>query len=220
MLTENLQGAAVVALLQARGINNITSARFFVNGIDTRTQGIDIVGNWRVPDFGMGRLTLTAGYNYNKTRITDRAILPTLPGLTLFARPESFRLTNGQPRSKINLGLDWEFGPAALTLRTNRYGQVLIPGTDTSIAIPVGGSATDIFLTPKWITDAEVRVRPFGEGQGIELAVGANNLFDVYPDRLPAGGIFGLNNFFLPYSSFSPFGFNGRYLYGRVSVEF
>jgi iron complex outermembrane receptor protein len=220
VLTENLQGAAVLALLQGAGINNITSARFFVNGIDTRTRGIEIVGTYRMPDMGFGRLTLTAGYNYNETVITDRAVLPTLPGLTLFARPESLRLTDGQPRSKINFGADWSYGPVELTVRTNRYGSVLIPGVETNIAIPIGGSTTDITLTPKWITDAEIRVRPFGEGRGFELAVGANNLFDVYPDRLPAGGIFGLNNFFLPYSSFSPFGFNGRFLYGRVSFEF
>ena len=98
VLTENLQGAAVVALLQAAGINNITSARFFVNGIDTRTRGVDIVGSYRLPDLGIGRLTLTAGYNYNNTSITERAVLPSLPGLTLFARPESLRLTEGQPR--------------------------------------------------------------------------------------------------------------------------
>jgi iron complex outermembrane receptor protein len=220
VLTENLQGAAVVALLQGAGINNITSARFFVNGIDTRTRGIDIVGSYRLPDMGMGRLTLTAGYNYNKTRITDRAVLPTLTGLTLFARPESLRLTNGQPRSKINLGLDWAWGPAGLTLRTNRYGSVLIPGTETNIALPIGASPTDITLSPKWITDAEIRVRPFGQRHGVEFAVGANNIFDVYPDRLPAGGIFGNNNFFLPYSSFSPFGFNGRFVYGRISFDF
>lgn len=220
VLSENLQGAAVVALLQGAGINNITSARFFVNGIDTRTRGIDIVGSYRLPDFGMGRVTLTAGYNYNKTTITDRAVLPTLPGLTLFARPESLRLTNGQPRSKINLGLDWNYGPVGFTARTNRYGSVLIPGTETAITLPIGASPTDITLSPKWITDVELRVRPFGEGHGIELAVGANNVFDVYPDRLPAGGIFGLNNFFLPYSSFSPFGFNGRFVYGRMSVQF
>ena len=220
VLTENLQGAAVVALLQAAGINNITSARFFVNGIDTRTRGIDIVGSYRLPDMGVGRITLTAGYNYNKTTITSRAALPSLPGLTLFARPESLRLTDGQPRSKINLGLDWNYGPVGFTARTNRYGRVLIPGTEANIALPIGASPTDIFLSPKWITDAEIRVRPFGEGRGFELAVGANNLFDIYPDRLPAGGIFGLNNFFLPYSSFSPFGFNGRFVYGRLSFEF
>ena len=220
VLTENLQGGAVVALLTAAGITNVTSARFFVNGIDTTTEGVDIVGSYRVPEMGIGRLTLTAGYNYNNTSITDRASLPTLPGLTLFARPESLRLTEGQPRSKINLGLDWEMGPLGFTARTNRYGRVLIAGTETNIALPIGQSPTDIFLSPKWVTDVELRFRPFGEGRGIELAVGANNVFDVYPDRLPAGGIFGNNNFFLPYSNLSPFGFNGRFVYGRVSVEF
>ena len=28
------------------------------------------------------------------------------------------------------------------------------------------------------------------------------------------------NNYFLPFSSFSPFGFNGRFVYGRVSYRF
>ena len=220
VLTENLQGAAVVALLQGAGITNITSARFFVNGIDTRTRGLDIVGSYRLPDMGMGRFTLTAGYNYNKTTITDRAVLPSLPGLVLFARPESTRLTNGQPRSKINFGLDWSSGIFGATARTNRYGRVFIPGTDLNIATPIGAAPNDITLSPRWITDVELRVAPFGEEEGIEFALGSNNVFDVYPDRLPAGGVFGLNNFFLAYSSFSPFGFNGRYIYGRVAVEF
>jgi iron complex outermembrane receptor protein len=220
VLTENLQGAAVLALLQAAGITNITSARFFVNGIDTRTRGIDIIGSYRLPEMGIGRLTFTAGYNYNKTRITDRATLPSLPGLTLFARPESLRLTHGQPRSKINFGLDWSMGMFGFTGRTNRYGSVFIPGTTTDVTVPVGGANNDITLSPKWITDVELRVRPLGREGGLELAVGSNNVFDVYPDRLPAGGVFGLNNFFLAYSSFSPFGFNGRFVYGRVSIEF
>jgi iron complex outermembrane receptor protein len=220
VLSENLQGAAVVALLQAAGINNITSARFFVNGIDTRTQGIDVVGTYRVPDLGFGRLLLTAGFNYNKTKITDRKSLPSLPGLVLFARPESLRLTLGQPRDKLNFSADWDSGIFGATARTNRYGKVFIPSGDASLAIAPGDAPADITLSPRWITDLELRVKPFGSERGIELAVGANNVFDVYPDRLPAGGVFGNNNFFLPYSSFSPFGFNGRFLYGRVSVNF
>ena len=53
-LTENLQGAAVVGILNAAGIRNVTSARFFVNGVDTRTQGLDVVGSYTLPDFGIG----------------------------------------------------------------------------------------------------------------------------------------------------------------------
>lgn len=58
----------------------------------------------------------------------------------------------------------------------------------------------------------------------IEFAVGANNLLDEYPDRLPFGVVdgvnYGVNNSFLPYSSQSPFGFSGRFLYGRIAVDF
>lgn len=33
-------------------------------------------------------------------------------------------------------------------------------------------------------------------------------------------GNLSVNNYFLPFSSFSPFGFNGRFLYGRISFAF
>ncbi|MGH6614832.1 TonB-dependent receptor plug domain-containing protein [Sphingomonas sp.] len=208
LLTENLQGAAVVSVLTAAGITSITSARFFINGIDTRTQGVEAVATYRAPDFGAGKFTLTAGYNYNTTKITSRSILSPIPGLTLFGRQETLRLEQGQPRTKINLGLDWSMGIVGATVRTNRYGETLSPGAVV---------ANDVILQPKWITDAEIRLTP---GQ-FEVAIGANNLFDIYPTRNPTNGTAAqINNYFIPYSSFSPFGFNGRYLYARVGVKF
>lgn len=204
--TENLQGPAVVALLNGAGFTGLSSARFFVNGIDTRTQGVEVVGSYRLPDLGIGDVRLTAGYNYNKTKITDRAELPTLPGLTLFGRQESLRFERGQPRTKINAALDIDHGIFGATVRTNRYGKVLSAGTT---------EALDVELAPKWITDLELRANP---GQ-FELAVGANNVFDVYPTSLPLGSTFA-SSFYIPYSQFSPFGFNGRYLYVRAGVKF
>ena len=208
VVTEVLQGAAVQQLLNEAGFNNISSARFFINGIDTRTRGLDIVGTYALRGTGAGNFVFTAGYNRNKTKITDRAELPTLPGLTLFGRQSSLQLTRGQPRDKVNLGLDWDRDMFGATLRTNRYGRVLVPG---------GSEATDYDIEPAWVTDAEVRVQPMDM---LELAVGANNLFDVYPTRAPFGGPFGVTGAFFPYSQFSPFGFNGRFLYGRASIEF
>lgn len=226
VITENLQDTGTVppcgsvapapgpvkALLCAAGFNNINSARFFINGIDTTTEGFDIVASYRVPDVGLGDIRLTAGYNNNRTTITDRAVLPTLPGLTLFGRQNSIQLTNGQPRDKINFGVDWDLGILSATFRGNRYGEVVSPGVD---------AARDQTFGQEWVFDLELRARP---NDAIEVAVGANNLFDQYPDRPFAGVVngqnYGLNNYFLAYSSFSPFGFNGRYLYGRVSVNF
>ena len=221
VLTENLQGPDVVALLQAAGVVG-TSARFFINGIDTRTEGLDIVASYRVPDFGAGRFTLTAGYNINDQKITDRATFSGFNAQRLFARPESFRLTDGQPANKLNLGLEWELAPFGASLRANRFGSVFLPiGSNNDLTIAKGAAPGDVTLTPKWVVDLEARYTLM---ERIQLAVGANNLLDEYPDRLPFGVVggfnFGQNQAFLPYSSQSPFGFSGRFLYGRVSVEF
>ncbi|MXP14812.1 TonB-dependent receptor [Altererythrobacter confluentis] len=225
-LTENLQGNDVVSTLTAAGITGVTSARFFINGIDTRTQGIDIVGSYRVPDFGMGDLRLTVGYNKTDTKIIDRREFSGFTAQRLFARQESFRLTDGQPKDKLNIGLDWDYGIFGLTARTNRFGDVFLPSGVSSpqrddITVAMGDAPGDITLKPKWVTDLELRAKP---SDVIELAIGANNLFDVYPDRLPFGVVdgvnYGLNNSFLPYSSQSPFGFSGRFLYARVAVNF
>jgi iron complex outermembrane receptor protein len=48
--------------------------------------------------------------------------------------------------------------------------------------------------------------------------VGAENLFDVYPDRVP--GALNASSGLLGFPYYSPFGFNGRYLYARLGVNF
>ncbi len=231
-LTENLQGADVVAILRAANVIG-TSARFFINGIDTRSQGVDIVASYRVPEFGIGQFRLNAGFNISDTEITDRRAFSGFTANRLFARQESLRLTDGQPKNKLNLGLNWDLDKFGATLNANRFGEVLIPDAVTTtplsggvqprdnIAIAAGDAPGDLELTPKWVVDLELRAKPV---EFITIAVGANNLFDEYPDRLPFGVVngvnFGINNSFLPYSSQSPFGFSGRFLYGRVAVDF
>ncbi len=226
VLTENLTGADVLLLLQNAGVAG-SSARFFTNGIDTRTEGLDIVGSYRIPDIAGGSLTLTAGYNLNDTSITDRRVFSGFTADRLFARQESFRLTDGQPSNKLNLGAVFDRDPFGFTINANHFGSVFLPdGVSPSairndITIGEGDAPGDITLTPKWVVDLELRFNPV---EMVQLAVGANNLFDEYPDRLPFGTVggvnFGLNTSFLPYSSQSPFGFSGRFLYGRVSIEF
>ena len=50
----------------------------------------------------------------------------------------------------------------------------------------------------------------------VSVAVGSNNLFDVYPDKQLKRNSF---NGIFPYDGFSPFGFFGRYIYSRVNVK-
>jgi iron complex outermembrane receptor protein len=215
-------GRGIAEILNAAGFTNISAARYFFNGIDTRTRGLDVIANYR-HDFGSpGRANLTIGYNRNRTEITGRqdnpGALNQVPGIVLFGRLESLRIEKGQPQDRVNLALDWDRDWLGATVRANRYGEVLSPGAD---------AFNDLALEAKWITDMEVRVRPIGN---IELAAGVDNLFNVYPTRAPTGQgtdpvtgatrNYSVNNYFLPFSSFSPFGFNGRFVYFRLGVNF
>ncbi|NJC34750.1 iron complex outermembrane receptor protein [Sphingomonas jejuensis] len=214
-------GRAIAQILDAAGFTATNAARFFVNGVDTRTRGLDAVATYRL-DIGRARVNATAGYNYNETRIDNVLAAPgplaNVPGLVLFGRQESLRLTDGQPRSKINLGLDVDVDWIGITARTNRYGRVLAAGAD---------QFGDVELEPKWITDLEVRANLIDR---VTLAVGANNLFDEYPTNLPVGvGVdpvtgaarnYPATNYVATFSNFSPFGFNGRFVYARAALTF
>ena len=241
VLTENLGAAgsgtaavnaAVKAVLDANGFQSVGAARFFVNGLDTRTRGIDAVASYRMRTQNLGTWTLTAAYNYNRTRILRRlnnlGPLATIPGIVLFGRVEGIRFTDGQPRDKIVLSADGQLGDFGLTARTTRFGRVIAPGATAPLADPLSLTLLgpdDIRLGAKWITDLELRYRPIEQ---VEFAIGANNVFDVYPDRSPfgarpaseGGGFYPINQYYLPYSGFSPFGFNGRFVYGRVAIDF
>jgi iron complex outermembrane receptor protein len=240
VLTENLgaagsgtaaQNAAVKAVLDANGFASVGAARFFINGLDTTTRGIDVVAVYRTRMPGFGSWSLSAAYNYNKTKIDERlnalGPLATIPGLVLFGRVEGLRFTHGQPRDKIVLSADGDIGAFGITARTTRYGKVVSPGAASPLANPTSLTEfgpDDIFLKAKWITDLELRYKALDR---LELAVGANNLFDVYPTRSPfgarptaIGGVYPANQEYIPFSIFSPFGFNGRFLYARASVDF
>jgi len=77
-----------------------------------------------------------------------------------------------------------------------------------------GSAATDTLdqtFGAKWITDLNLSYRVLRQ---LQLSVGSNNLFDVYPDRQIPGnsnsGIFQYPN------TVNTFGFNGRYVYVKM----
>ena len=238
VLTENLGSsgnaatdAAARAALDANSFQSIGAARFFINGLDTTTQGVDVVGTYRFGLGGLGNWALTAAYNYTDNKIDKRlnnlGPLASNPNIILFGRVEGIRFEDGQPKDKVVLSAEGTVAGFGVTARSTRYGKVIAPTATSLTGFPLGLSdygPDDVFLRPKWITDLEVR---YTFGERLTAALGANNLFDVYPTRLPVGpranGVGGqnpANQIYIPYSGFSPFGFNGRFLYGRMSASF
>jgi iron complex outermembrane receptor protein len=73
--------------------------------------------------------------------------------------------------------------------------------------------AQDQEYSPKWLTDLEASYQV----AGYRLAVGAQNLFDMFPDRNSTVNSFnGIQT--LPRQS--PFGINGRAIYARIGRKF
>jgi iron complex outermembrane receptor protein len=217
VLSENITGSTTAATGTTSRIigdllspYSVSAARFFINGVSTKTKGVDVVARYRISDPQAGNFDLTASANLNDLDVTAVPTTSTLSALpvppALFGRQNVLRFEDGTPAHKVVLQGDWNKDAWGATLTTTFYGDVLSPGSAAD------GSA-DSNTGAAGIVDAEVRYRlPFGLG----VAVGADNLFDKYPREVPAN----LNTSGLaPYSSFSPFGFNGRFLYTRLSYS-
>ncbi|WEK01885.1 MAG: TonB-dependent receptor [Candidatus Sphingomonas phytovorans] len=217
-LSENLSGTVVAALLQPYGV---TAGRFFLNGIRSTTKGIDVVAHYRKATESIGTFDFTVAGNFNDIEVTQApgaatitAVVngtPTSAVLPIFSRQRIISFEQGTPRTKVVGTVDWSLGNLGATARGSYYGDVTQPGS-------TGFAEEDIHTGRHTIFDLEVRYQVI---RNVNLAVGANNLFDTYPDYvrvlssrnqpLNSTGLVGF-----PY--YSPFGFNGRYLYARVGV--
>jgi iron complex outermembrane recepter protein len=201
VLSGNFTGAQITALLAPFGAN---SARFFTNALDTRTNGVDLTAAYRYAFVSAGDLRLHASYNNTRTKIVGSiATPPQLAGFdqVLFDRIERRRLECGQPRDSVRTNADWRLGRFGTSVVLGRYGEFC-----SFTASP----PDDQVYAAKWLTDAEVSYRV---GPALTLAAGAQNLFNVLPDRNTTVNSFsGIQTF----PSHSPFGMNGRTLYGRI----
>ncbi len=208
VFSENFTGTAATAVLASKGLTGVSGGRFFTNAINTRTQGVEVVGNYGVL-FGSTFARFTAAYNFNENTVTRVASTP--PALSslqeaLFGRVERGRIEIGQPKSNVILSANFSRKALSFTARTQRFGQVVSLGTNPN-------GSLDNILTPKFITDLSASI---DLPQSLTFTVGADNLLDVYPDpNLPATS----NNGIFAYSGISPFGFNGRFVYARLSVK-
>ena len=62
----------------------------------------------------------------------------------------------------------------------------------------------------------------FDVADQFHFGLGVDNVFDVYPDRAPASILLnasGQTSGVVSYPFYSPFGFNGRYLYAQVGID-
>ena len=209
VLSENLTAANVRQYLVDQGFIGIGGGRFFINGVDTETTGLDLVVNWNLPTDKTGDFDVTMVANVNSTDVTaipETAELSALdPAPELFGRINVLTFEEGTPKNKLGAIVNWSLEQYGITLRATRYGEVLTPGTSAE---------RDFTLSPKTLVDIEGRLQLTDDWR---LSVGIDNVFDQYPDAFPTS-LNGTGN--TSFSNYSPFGRSGRLLYGKVSYNF
>jgi len=205
VLSNNFTAQAVIDTLAAHGLSGLGGGRYFTNAVDTKTNGIDVVANYGWTFSPKSVLTLTAGYNGNWTQVTrvDTSSIIAGQSVALFSRVDRARLEVGNPRSNFLLSGNYQAGRAGIMLRTHRYGPVTSFGTT---------AAGDQTFGPQWITDGSFTFGPVV--RRATVIVGMDNIFDKYPDPTIAANT---NSGILPFAGITPFGFNGRFLYGKLS---
>jgi iron complex outermembrane receptor protein len=189
----------IADLLEEVGAEN---AQLFANGADTETRGLDVVATYRV-NTDLANAELSASANVNETTVETLNVPPALQGQedTFFGRQPQGFLTYSNPESKLTLSADLERGPVSLLLRTVRFGEQIRTGF-----------AGDQTHSPQWVMDATASVQLLDKAT---LSVGANNLFNNFPDEQ----IFG--NSFLGVFEYAPVqqGFNGAFYFARLNLR-
>ncbi len=189
---------ADVATLAGQGIDasDISEFRFFTNQFDTNTSGFDVVVAADTDWLG-GTTTWNLAYNYTDTDVTDRD--PVLLGDSRVALIE-----DGTPETRWNLTANHNIDSWRFLARINYY--------DEWFDNEAGATFDDEF-----VVDLEAA---YMINENIEVTVGGRNVFDEKGCKTDSCGGLAATELGLPYSQFTPFGFNGAFYYGRVTFNF
>lgn len=201
---------AIAEILQSVGASR---AQLFVNAIDTKTQGIDVVLSNTKTLATNSSLVTTLAANFTKTSVEDvniPALLNADPA-TFFSREERSRFETATPRNKVNLSIQYRVGRFSTNLTNVRFGEVTYhaPTADAS------GNFADQTYSAKVVTNLSIG---FDITPHVNITLAGNNIFDVYPDENRAE-LLSSGNF--KYSrNVNQFGYNGGYYSARLGVTF
>ena len=187
-LTE-LDAAGTINRADFAGLDDLTEFRFFTNSFDTKTQGIDVRGDYKF-EMGGGDSTFIIAANWTDTEVTDAGPI---------SENRVLALEELLPNVKGSATLLHSKGMWSGLLRANYYGSWFDNGNEFAVGSEV-------------LIDAEIGAEVY---EGVELMIGANNLFDAYPDENP-----GQNGTGQLYPEASPIGFAGGQYYVKARYTF
>ncbi len=197
----------------------------FANGINTRTRGADFTLNYPT-DFGVaGHVDWSIAATWSETSITSVIASPAqLGGQPLFNPTAYSDLTTTAPRTVFNFGALWNLDPFSVSLHEIIYG----PSSEwTGDSGDNNTPNVEYYLTQIAtisVTNLELGLQA---SKGLKVAIGANNLFNRYPNQINGTVqghedqfVYGDNSGVAKYPAFSPIGIDGGFYYARLSYRF
>jgi iron complex outermembrane receptor protein len=161
------------------------AAQFFANGVDTRTQGIDIVLNYKkYLDNGLSNISIGLAGNINDLEIKN-INSGSLNEFTFFGPFSRAYLEAAAPDYKFVLNLGYSSSRFDARISLTQFSEVILqdfqwvdsPATNQSEADALFEVATDTYEAA---LTADVNLS-YKLTENLKLSVGANNLFNTYP---------------------------------------
>ena len=195
----------------------LSEIRFFTNHINTRTRGIDFVTSYKHAFTPKSRLTASLAMTFNETKIVSQKATPsllqaeTVKPILMIDTVSIGLIETAQPRQKILFSVGYTLNKVTLNWRTSYFGAV------TAYEKPAGKPHISQTFAGKTLNDITIVYNPTPR---FSFSLGANNLFDVYPDKVLATTA-AYSNGEIPYTrNANQFGFNGAYYYVNATVNF
>lgn len=267
----NRSNPKVNEILNDAGVDpTISALQFWTNAVNTETKGVDLVLTQRFR-IGNGNASLSfagnVNYNYVVGPINTNSVIENAENNpsesdpnanpandfknALFDRQQRSRIEVAQPRSKLNFTFTYDLRKFAVLVRAVRFGEVqYVHNVDpqskngnTNVYFNDVGFETDQTFDARWTTDL---VLTFKLHPAVSVNIGANNLFDIYPERVfidqrndpnayynaPVSSALGVNKTTGGYNAArdasnrgrflfnaNQFGYNGRFLFARLNID-
>ncbi len=237
VLTNNFTAGGNADLATRLAAANANTANVFTNAIDTRSRGIEAVINYAkaLGNNQSLKMMVAGAFIDNEVKkdeagnaiVRSSAILEaTGQKGNYFNREDQSRVEVANPQSKISAMGTYSVKKFSFMVRAVRFGEVTYLDPTMNPARPEAfptnafnanaRETLDQTFSPKIVTDVTVR---YDLSKNLGFAIGANNLFDVYQDVHTHANNVSLGRFV--YSRrVQQMGFNGRYVFGRVTFGF
>lgn len=158
---------------------NVKTIQFFINGIKTRTQGIDFVANYKNIWIGKGKMALNLAGNYT---ITNEIIgSPNEPaaikagGSSILNTQIKSLLTESRPRIKAILGIDYNIKKWTFNLNNTLFGKTAFQDLDNG-GIDMENIKQE--FKPAVVTDLNLG---YDITSKISASFTVNNVFNILP---------------------------------------